>query len=225
MVPHIDEYVIVQLDPVASLKGLEDPEATKACQALVSKKYVACITWIQPLILGMEYISVSLTFISNGIGEARPAVHLLPEMTIPIYPNTQHPLSRPPLRPLKELPWPHCYQTTQLGCQVRWRNTREAGGPLLPAEYELTAKDATRLQMLSSEDGAWRLRLAQEDSAGEDIPSNNDRHELQGTHVAEDIEVPPKRSLNSILLRFFPCIPDSASLYVNDNCSVCSDDD
>ncbi|KAK0473071.1 hypothetical protein IW261DRAFT_1505572 [Armillaria novae-zelandiae] len=223
MVPHIDEYVIVQLDPVASLKGLEDPEVTEACKALVSKKYVACITWMQPVILGMEHISVSLTFVSNGIGMARPAEHLLPEMTIPIYPNTQHPLSRPPLIPSKEIPWLHCHQTTQLGCQVRWRNTREAGIPVPPAKHELTAKDATRLQMLSSEDSEWRSRLSQEDSAGEGIPSNNARHELQA-HVAEDIGVPPKKSLTSTLLGLFPCIPDSASLYSNDNCSVCSDD-
>ncbi|KAK0224621.1 hypothetical protein EDD85DRAFT_234401 [Armillaria nabsnona] len=223
MVPHIDEYVIVQLDPVASLKGLDDPETTKACEALVSKKYVACITWMQPLILGLEYLSVSLTFVSNGIGEARPADHVLPEMTIPIYPNTQHPLSRPPLAPSKELPWPRCYQTTQLGCQMRWRNTREAGVPLLPAEYELTAKDATRLQMLSSEDGAWRLRLAQEDSPREGIPFNDACHKLQA-HVAEDNDAPPRTSLSSSFLGLFLCIPDSASLYSNDYCSVCSDD-
>ncbi|KAK0234047.1 hypothetical protein IW262DRAFT_1505781 [Armillaria fumosa] len=149
MVPHIDEYVIVQLDPVISLKGLEDPEATKACEALVSKKYVGCITW-----------------------------------------------------------------TTQLGSQVRWRNTREAGIPVPPAKHELTAKDATRLQMLSSED---------KDNAGGGIPSHDAGHELQA-HVAEDIGVPPKRSLTSTLLGLFPCIPNSTSLYSNDNCSVCSDD-
>ncbi|KAK0478034.1 hypothetical protein EDD18DRAFT_1264168 [Armillaria luteobubalina] len=52
MVPHIDEYVIVQFDPVASLKGLEDPETTKAFESLVSRKYVACIPWIRSVTLG-----------------------------------------------------------------------------------------------------------------------------------------------------------------------------
>ncbi|KAK0466085.1 uncharacterized protein EV420DRAFT_809208 [Desarmillaria tabescens] len=225
MVPHIDEYVIVQLDPVTSLKRLNDLEVTRACETLVAKKYVACITWMQPLILDTEYISVSLKFVSNGVSRAHLAEHLLPEMTVPIYPNTQHPLSRPPFRPSKEIPWPQCYQTTQLGGQVRWRNVREAGRPVLPAKYELPAKDAAKLQMLSSEDGAWRLRLVQEDCKERNITSHDAGHEFQD-HVSDDVQDPPSRtrSFMSSFLDLFPCTSDSVSLHSDDNCSECSDD-
>lgn len=46
---------------------------------------------------------------------------------------------------------------------MRWRNAGDAGVPVLHAEYGLTVKDAARLQMILSEDGPRRLRLAQED--------------------------------------------------------------
>lgn len=47
MLPQFGEYVAFKLDPVASLKALDDPEVTKACVALQSDKtYVSCVTYV-----------------------------------------------------------------------------------------------------------------------------------------------------------------------------------
>lgn len=42
MLPHFGEYVVLKLDPVASLRSLNDPAVLKACKALKSKTYIAC---------------------------------------------------------------------------------------------------------------------------------------------------------------------------------------
>ncbi len=47
MLPQFGDYVAFKLDPVASLKALDDPEVTKACEALQSDKtYVSCVTYV-----------------------------------------------------------------------------------------------------------------------------------------------------------------------------------
>ncbi len=49
VVPHFGDYIAFKLDPVASLKYLNDPEVTKACEALKSTVYVTCVTHVRLL--------------------------------------------------------------------------------------------------------------------------------------------------------------------------------
>ncbi len=46
MLPHFGEYIAFKLDPVASLKALNDPEVTKSCETLETKTYVSCVTYV-----------------------------------------------------------------------------------------------------------------------------------------------------------------------------------
>lgn len=49
VIPHFGDYIAFKLDPVASLKYLKDPEVTKACEALKTTVYVACVTHVRLL--------------------------------------------------------------------------------------------------------------------------------------------------------------------------------
>ncbi len=41
--PLIGEYFVFELDPVASIAPFEDPIATKACEEMRNKQYLACV--------------------------------------------------------------------------------------------------------------------------------------------------------------------------------------
>ncbi|PBL00124.1 hypothetical protein ARMGADRAFT_955777, partial [Armillaria gallica] len=120
MLPHFGEYIAFKLDPVASLKALNDPEVTKSCETLETKTYVSCVTYLLSFPLpGVEYISVSMTLLSKGLPKDDPDRFITSDMSVPVLPNTSNPLSRPPLEPSMPLPWPDCYHPTQSRTQCR----------------------------------------------------------------------------------------------------------
>ncbi len=112
VVPHFGDYIAFKLDPVASLKYLKDPEVTKACEALKTTVYVACVTHVRLLpacrgspstnlyyclqlfsfpLPGVEYISVSMTLVSQGLSDGQLDRFILPDMAVPILPNNSNP--------------------------------------------------------------------------------------------------------------------------------------
>ncbi|KAK0184635.1 hypothetical protein F5146DRAFT_1145141 [Armillaria mellea] len=211
------EYVILKIDPVASLPGLDDPKATEAGKALLLKKYVACITWIVPPLYSAEYIPVSFTLVSSGIGDGVRTKFLLPEVTIPIHPNTSR-----PLLPQRIFP-----------------------GIIAASPRSWAAKYAARtptLQMLSSEDGNWRRRCspfsdaqtAKRSSKDEDKDNDDSTNVPQSADTETDVHISlPKRSVISQLWRallgrvigLFDCVTDSASIFSNDASSIYSEDE
>ncbi|KAK0430860.1 hypothetical protein EV421DRAFT_1931738 [Armillaria borealis] len=161
-------------------------------------------------------------------------------MSIPIHPNTSHPLSRPSLMPSKDLPWKNCYQSTQLGNEVRCKNSHVLGTPWPPAKYELPSQESVRLQMLSSEDGNWRRRLFSDTQAAERSSENKDKDNDDSTNAPQnadaetDVHVPLTkmsvffhlwRALLGRVVELFDCVTDSASVFSNDASSICSEDE
>ncbi|KAK0430879.1 hypothetical protein EV421DRAFT_1912421 [Armillaria borealis] len=151
MLPHFGEYVAFKLDPVASLKALDDPEVTKACEALKSKTYVSCVTYLILTVYqllsfplpGVEYISVSITLLSKGLHNADPDRFIASDMSVPVLPNSSSSCSqsRPPLEPLIPLPWPDCYHPTQARTRCRVRNDVTIGGDWPEPKYRLNSHD------------------------------------------------------------------------------------
>ncbi|KAK0184610.1 hypothetical protein F5146DRAFT_902893, partial [Armillaria mellea] len=139
--PQFGEHVAFKLDPVASLKALDDPEVTKACEALQSNKtYVSCVTYVCSLIIccpaftdyrrylllsfplpGVEYISGNMTLLARSLPNDAPDAFITSDMSVPVLPNISNPLSRPPLQPTTSLPWPNCYHPTQAMTRCRMR--------------------------------------------------------------------------------------------------------
>ncbi|KAG7451944.1 uncharacterized protein BT62DRAFT_1071146 [Guyanagaster necrorhizus] len=138
VVPHFGEYIAFKLDPVASLKYLKDLEVTKACEALKSKVYVACVT--------------------------HPNRFILPDMAVPITPNDTNPLSRPLLNPTLPLPWPDCYHPTLTMMHCRVRNDLTIGDPWSDPKYQLKHEDRL-LEIYHFQDAARRDTLQKEQEA------------------------------------------------------------
>ncbi|KAK0466069.1 uncharacterized protein EV420DRAFT_1743917 [Desarmillaria tabescens] len=131
MLPQFGEYFTFRLDPVASLKSLNDDEVNEACKALGSgKTYVASVINLLSFpVPGTEYLSVALTLVSQGLPEGLPESDIMPEMSVAILPNTSNPLSRPPLEPSTPLPWSDCYHPTQSMTTCRIKNDIILGKP------------------------------------------------------------------------------------------------
>ncbi|KAK0466074.1 uncharacterized protein EV420DRAFT_808776 [Desarmillaria tabescens] len=138
MLPHFGEYVVLKLDLVASLKSLNDPEVSKACRKLQSKTYVACVINLFSFPLpGAEYVSVTATLVSKGLPSSDPGRSITSDISVPIFPSTRHPLSRPPMKPSNPLPWSDCYHPTQATIKCRIQNDTNIGDPWPEPKYKL----------------------------------------------------------------------------------------
>lgn len=77
MLPQFGEYVAFKLDPVASLKALDDPEVTKACEALRSHKtYVSCVTYVCCLIVCMPTFTEYHRSLASIVSVAWRRIHI-----------------------------------------------------------------------------------------------------------------------------------------------------
>ncbi|KAK0460882.1 hypothetical protein IW261DRAFT_1632724 [Armillaria novae-zelandiae] len=105
VVPHFGDYIAFKLNLVASLKSLKDSEVTQSCEALKSTVYVACVTHLVCFPLpGVEYISVSIPLVSQGLPDGQPDRFILPDMAVPILPSNFNPLSLSPGQTVTPLP-------------------------------------------------------------------------------------------------------------------------
>ncbi|KAK0234056.1 hypothetical protein IW262DRAFT_1477455 [Armillaria fumosa] len=142
MIPHFGEYIAFKLNPVASLESLKDVEVAKACEALETKTYVACVTYLLCLpVPGVEHIQVAMTLPSQGLSTGQPDRSILSDMAVAVLPNTSNPLSRPPLNPTVPLPWPDCFHPTQAMTRCRIRNDFTIGNPWPNPKYQLETEN------------------------------------------------------------------------------------
>ncbi|KAK0429641.1 hypothetical protein EV421DRAFT_1865113 [Armillaria borealis] len=169
MLPHFGEYVVLKLDAVASLRSLNDPDVLKACKSLKTKTYVACAINLCSFPLpGAKYVSLTAALVSQGLLNGDLGRFILPDMSVPISPNTCHPLSRPPMKPSNPLPWPNCYHPTQATIKCRVNNDTNIGDPWPEPKYKMElATDRLRLDQYFRQDADRKdaLRLGQEVSS------------------------------------------------------------
>ncbi|KAK0184642.1 hypothetical protein F5146DRAFT_1145151 [Armillaria mellea] len=178
MLPQFGEYFSFTLDPVTSLKLLNDAEVTEACKAIcIGKTYVASvINLLSSPISGTEYVSVALTLVSKAI--------LL---------NTSNSLSQPPLEPSVPLPWPDCFHPTQSMMTCRIKNDIILGKPWPPPKCHIDGHAQNLLgRTYFYEDANCReaLRQAQEPLSTTDKPE-----ECEASSV---ISSPPEAPIRSL---------------------------
>ncbi|KAE9395105.1 hypothetical protein BT96DRAFT_774502, partial [Gymnopus androsaceus JB14] len=104
-------FVVLALDPVATVSNLKNEELTAACRRLPRKRYVAFVGDRQQLFFMPWEPYHSWTFypVYRGVREENQRKGIEPQMSVPILPNRTHPLSREPLDPGYPLPWNECY--------------------------------------------------------------------------------------------------------------------
>ncbi|KAK0224631.1 hypothetical protein EDD85DRAFT_858580 [Armillaria nabsnona] len=179
MLPQFGEYFTFRLDPVASLKSLNDAEVTEACKALGSgKTYVASVINLLSFpVPGAEYVSVALTLVSKGLPEGLPESFITPDMSVAILPNTSNPLSRPPLEPSVPLPWSDCYHPTQSMTTCKIKNDIILGKPWPPPKCHIDGHAQNLLggtYFYEDADRREALRQAQEPPSTVDQPEERE---------------------------------------------------
>ncbi len=187
--PQWGEYIILELDPAASVAWIDDPEVTKACQSIKTKKYVGCVSDVGhflPLSRSVAHILQWLGFVppagpnallpvyvgllSRGM-VAGPEPFMLPEMSMPVGQGTPHPLDREAITPNPPLPWSNCYHptlaTVSLCVHHETEDKRQCG------KYSIPSSQSYRFGVQSDIDFWWKadLEKAQENMPVEVLPS------------------------------------------------------
>ncbi|KAL1713846.1 hypothetical protein EV715DRAFT_170775, partial [Schizophyllum commune] len=123
-------YAVLSLDLAASLKNLHDPVVSQECQKITCGKYIACLTEARPLLtaamqisnmaaMGMRYCPYRVDFVVEGLPPDDPERLFPHTMSIPILPNSLHPLRRRPIQATPPLPWDNCYHAVHYHTEVR----------------------------------------------------------------------------------------------------------
>ncbi|KAL1724868.1 hypothetical protein EV714DRAFT_278120 [Schizophyllum commune] len=103
-------YVVLSLDPVSSLKDIDDPIVNEELRKMKCGRYVATVTEDHhPLSALLPQRTFTWDFVIQGMPPDAQEVFFKSYMTVPILPNTEHPESRRPVEPLPHLPWKDCY--------------------------------------------------------------------------------------------------------------------
>uniref|UniRef100_D8PTW0 Uncharacterized protein n=1 Tax=Schizophyllum commune (strain H4-8 / FGSC 9210) TaxID=578458 RepID=D8PTW0_SCHCM len=109
-------YAVISLDPVASYKGLNDPIVAEACQKISCGKYIACLTQLnvslQPvnmMAMALRYCPYRIDLVVEGLPPDDPDRFYHHAMSLPILPNSLHPMDRRPIQATPPLPWDGCY--------------------------------------------------------------------------------------------------------------------
>ncbi|KZV65604.1 hypothetical protein PENSPDRAFT_124991 [Peniophora sp. CONT] len=150
-IPGAGDFVVLSIDPVASVAHLDDV-ARKAAKRLRTRRYVGLI--LQGL--AMEDLPANqfvFSFVRKGLPPTSPP-DSFSDMCIPILPNTYHPTNVEPLRPLHPLPWQDCY--ISFTNQLNYRDLR----------VKTTPRDYTGVLPVDNLDEIFRLDCMIDDSAG-----------------------------------------------------------
>lgn len=70
-----------------------------------------------------EFHQIEFSPLQQGLSRSTKTRDVEPHMCVPVWPNTEHPHNRRPLRTTKPLPWPNCYHPTYPTFMLRVDNT------------------------------------------------------------------------------------------------------
>ncbi|KAK7032309.1 hypothetical protein VNI00_013268 [Paramarasmius palmivorus] len=149
--PCVRQIVALRMDPVESVAHLDNPELTAACQNICTKSYIG---WVfsshEPVSQDLPYQFFTFYLLHQGLRPADEIPGSSPEMSIPVLPNTKHPLARQPLDPGRPLPWDDCYVSFRFHVGGRCPTI------VLPEEpsnlYQTSIEETTRVGALMNED-------------------------------------------------------------------------
>ncbi|KAJ3822881.1 hypothetical protein F5880DRAFT_1570931 [Lentinula raphanica] len=149
-------FVTLSLNPEATISNLKNEELSAACRRLRRKTFVAFVGDRRQFFMPWEpYHSWQFYLVFQGLREENIGQGFEPQMSVPILPNTVHPLHREPLDPGYALPWNDCYisEFIQFDARVATQMTEEE--PV----YCATSEEAERIQTYFEEDIQRRKEL------------------------------------------------------------------
>ncbi|KDQ61943.1 hypothetical protein JAAARDRAFT_190652 [Jaapia argillacea MUCL 33604] len=121
--PLINAFVALSIDPVATVRALEDPVAVAEAEKLPCKTYVGLIDDYYGLPGPYDpFTETSICLVGQGLPPHSEEYFSQPSMSIPLSPGAEHPLGRDPLKLTNLLPWPNCYVYTCSTVKARIRS-------------------------------------------------------------------------------------------------------
>ncbi|RPD72671.1 hypothetical protein L226DRAFT_524449 [Lentinus tigrinus ALCF2SS1-7] len=114
--PHSRTYAAIRMDPEATVRALDDPEAMEEARSMSPKTY---LVFVDMKIAVYQYLSLPwpqsryfeylLRPIAPCLRAEDPRIGFTSDMVVPIYPNTSHPSGREPIHTDPEFPFSNCY--------------------------------------------------------------------------------------------------------------------
>ncbi|KAJ3000244.1 hypothetical protein NUW54_g3843 [Trametes sanguinea] len=125
--PSPGTYVVMRLNPVETVRHLDDPIAYKEAQEMGPKSHLVILELERALPFpNRPWYRFDVHSIAPCVRDAEPQKGLTSDMCIPIFPNTYHPNGRAPVRPEPEglFPYSNCYhwyQPVETAVRIRAR--------------------------------------------------------------------------------------------------------
>ncbi|KAL1937863.1 hypothetical protein VTO73DRAFT_12756 [Trametes versicolor] len=118
--PNTPCYAVIRMDPVAMVRKLDDTEAMDAARVMTPQSYVVFLSMELALPFPKKpWYRYAVNVIAPSLREEDAAKRITVDMCTPIYPNTQHPTGREPLRPDKSFPYANCYNWSGVEMEIR----------------------------------------------------------------------------------------------------------
>ncbi|KAI4524998.1 hypothetical protein K525DRAFT_192616 [Schizophyllum commune Loenen D] len=118
--PYDGSYFTFQLDPVASLRDIEDEEVIESARQISPKVYVGCtLESVGAPQLPPAYGTAYMALVQQGLPFDKPEEFFESRMCVPIRPNTEHPEGRRSAHCCHPLPWAGCYHSALHHMRVR----------------------------------------------------------------------------------------------------------
>ncbi|KAI0327943.1 hypothetical protein GY45DRAFT_1436586 [Cubamyces sp. BRFM 1775] len=172
--PNELQYAVIRMDAVSMVQHFNDPIATAEARALETKKYLAYlnISLDLPFVTNFWY-RYQVSLIGSSLHPEVPQQGITSDMVIPIYPNTNHPDGRSPVRTETPFPFPNCYHWVDSMVIVRIRRKDE---PYDDANaVRITPKQHVMIEMEFSDDykriDAFERKRIHMDAEASDAPA------------------------------------------------------
>ncbi|KAK7054419.1 hypothetical protein VNI00_003617 [Paramarasmius palmivorus] len=119
--PKANTFIVIELDPLASVAHLRNEELTEACKKLEGKKYIGyCMTRNEAIFdEDVPYHSYDIYLVQQGKTPLKRGHYLNPEWSIPILPNTTPSMYGRSIDPGIPLPRDDCYMSRSSILAVR----------------------------------------------------------------------------------------------------------
>ncbi|TFK57811.1 hypothetical protein BDN72DRAFT_744068, partial [Pluteus cervinus] len=107
--PNLSTFVRFSIDPIATVEGMDDPELQRTARELKPKNYIGYVHKTCSWDTSQPYVVIELIIIGRGLAEPVEEKGIEPYMCLPIFPETNHPTGREPLRTSPSFPFHNCY--------------------------------------------------------------------------------------------------------------------
>ncbi len=219
-------YAVIQMNPLAMVRDLgldDDPEIVAAVAEMKPKKYLIYLEFVSvyyrvPLLFVADYVKAlglplpksrwcrySMSPIGTNLRPMDRKYRLLPDMVVPIFPNTQYSSEdRPPgVRPTPSFPFSNCFHWIENTAEIRVR--RRSNGELFD--------DARAVGLEAEEHVAMEYAFSKHYRRLGDFPSSDDTtsspSEPTSLGTGSQPSIPPDALLNPQVWQ--ACLPFSLS--------------